>query len=203
MLKTNDNATTENRRQFFGRASTGIGVAALATLLNPEPSVMANSPGSHGLPGIPHFAPRAKRVIYLLQSGAPSQVDLFDYKPTLDKLHLTDLPDSIRQGKRLTGMTSRQKNFPVVKSPWKFQQHGQSGTWVSELLPHMAKVVDDICVIKSMHTEAINHACACTTISKIYPNPTSIRFATYYRGIPAATEATVAAGSKPDINTSI
>lgn len=161
----------ENRRQFFGRASTGIGVAALATLLNPEPSVMANSPGSHGLPGIPHFAPRAKRVIYLLQSGAPSQVDLFDYKPTLDKLHLTDLPDSIRQGQRLTGMTSRQKNFPVVKSPWKFQQHGQSGTWVSELLPHMAKVVDDICVIKSMHTEAINHDPAITFFQSGHQQP--------------------------------
>ncbi|WP_339746632.1 DUF1501 domain-containing protein [uncultured Rubinisphaera sp.] len=120
---------------------------------NPVPDVVSQ---------LSQFAPKAKRVIYLLQSGAPSQVDLFDYKPSLNKLDRTELPDSIRQGQRLTGMTAGQKNFTVVKSPWKFQQHGQSGTWLSELLPHMSNIVDDICVIRSMHTEAINHDPAIT-----------------------------------------
>ncbi len=150
----------ENRRQFFGRGSTSIGVVALASLLNRDTNAAEPSGSKQrigGLPGIPHFAPKAKRVIYLLQSGAPSQMDLFDYKPSLDKLHMTELPASIRKGQRLTGMTAGQKSHTVVKSPWKFQQHGESGTWVSELLPHMSKVADDICVIKSMHTEAINH----------------------------------------------
>ena len=161
----------ENRRQFFGRASTGIGVAALASLLNANRPGAANAASPQALPGIPHFAPKAKRVIYLLQSGAPSQVDLLDYKPSLQKLHLTELPDSVRQGQRLTGMTSRQNKFPVVQSPWKFQQHGQSGTWLSELLPHMAKVVDEICVIKSMHTEAINHDPAITFFQSGHQQP--------------------------------
>jgi hypothetical protein len=147
----------ENRRQFFGRASTGIGVAALSALLNENAGSAADPKTIGGLDGLPHFPAKAKRVIYLLQSGAPSQVDLFDYKPSLEKLHMTNLPDSVRSGQRLTGMTSGQQNFPVVKSPWKFRQHGKSGTWLSDLLPHMANVVDDICVIKSMHTEAINH----------------------------------------------
>ena len=161
----------ENRRQFFGRTSTGIGVAALASLLNANPPVSAAPTGPQGLPGIPHFAPKAKRVIYLLQSGAPSQVDLLDYKPSLESLHLTELPDSVRQGQRLTGMTARQKNFPIVQSPWKFQQHGESGTWVSELLPHLAKVVDESCVIKSMHTEAINHDPAITFFQSGHQQP--------------------------------
>ncbi len=150
----------ENRRQLFGRASSGIGVIALASLLNPDLFAGDRNHAPRrigGLPGIPHFAPKAKRVIYLLQSGAPSQVDLFDYKPSLEKLHLTELPPSIRDGQRLTGMTAGQKSFPVVKSPWRFQQHGKSGTWISDLLPQMSHVVDDICVVKSMHTEAINH----------------------------------------------
>jgi hypothetical protein len=151
----------ETRRQLFHRAAYGIGAAALGSLLNP--AIFADQTGSNprhgGLEGIPHFAPKAKRVIYLLQSGAPSQVDLLDYKASLEKLHMTELPDSVRSGQRLTGMTSGQKTFPVIKSPWKFVQCGKSGTWLSELLPHMATVADDICVIKikSMHTEAINH----------------------------------------------
>ena len=155
----------QNRRQFFGRSSTGIGVAALASLLSPELSSgdRKGAPGKlGGLAGIPHFAPKAKRVIYLLQSGAPSQVDLLDYKPSLEKLHMTQLPAKIRDGQRLTGMTSGQKSFPLVKSPWKFRRHGKSGTWISDLLPHMAEVVDEICVVKSMHTEAINHDPAVT-----------------------------------------
>ena len=155
----------QNRRQFFGRSSTGIGVAALASLLSPElfSGDRKGAPGKlGGLAGIPHFAPKAKRVIYLLQSGAPSQVDLLDYKPSLEKLHMTQLPAKIRDGQRLTGMTSGQKSFPLVKSPWKFRRHGKSGTWISDLLPHMAEVVDEICVVKSMHTEAINHDPAVT-----------------------------------------
>lgn len=164
----------ENRRQFFGRASTGIGVAALSSLLNRDLHSSEATSGSArvgGLPGIPHFAPKAKRVIYLLQSGAPSQVDLLDHKPSLDKLHMTELPDSVRKGQRLTGMTAGQKKFPVVKSPWKFQQHGESGTWISELLPHMGKVADDICVINSMHTEAINHDPAITFFQSGHQQP--------------------------------
>ncbi len=157
-------ANTETRRQLLGRASRGLGSVALASLLNHDlPAETADLESQAAIASsLPHFAPKAKRVIYMLQSGAPSQVDLFDYKPSLDKLHLTELPDSVRQSQRLTGMTAGQKNFPVVKSPWKFQQHGQSGTWLSELLPHLGSVADDLCVIKSMHTEAINHDPAIT-----------------------------------------
>ncbi len=142
------------RRQFFGLASAGIGAAALATLMSQDLRA-AGTPGA--LPGLPHFAPKAKRVIYLFQSGAPSQMDLFDYKPRLDDLRGTELPDSIRMGQRLTGMTSAQASFPVAPSKFKFAQHGQCGAWVSELLPHTAKVADELCFVKSMHTEAINH----------------------------------------------
>lgn len=170
----NDFQLWENRRQFFGRASTGIGSIALASLLNPN-LFAGNSPSSPkrfgGLAGIPHFAPKAERVIYLLQSGAPSQMDLFDYKPSLSRLHMSELPASIRQGQRLTGMTARQKNFPVIQSPWKFRQCGESGTWISELLPSMAGVADDICVIKSMHTEAINHDPAITFFQSGHQQP--------------------------------
>ncbi len=164
----------ENRRQFFGRATTGIGTVALASLLNPN-LFSAEQPGGDSrvtdLSGLPHFAGKAKRVIYMLQSGAPSQVDLFDYKPSLNRLHMTELPDSIRQGQRLTGMTAGQQKFPVIKSPWAFKQHGQSGTWLSDLLPHMSGVVDDICVIKSMHTEAINHDPAITFFQTGHQQP--------------------------------
>ncbi|QDT41714.1 hypothetical protein Pan241w_17770 [Gimesia alba] len=163
-----------NRRQFFGRSSTGIGVAALASLLNRDlfsKETTSDASRVGGLPGIPHFAPKAKRVIYLLQSGAPSQVDLLAHKPSLDKLHMSELPDSIRKGQRLTGMTAGQKKFPVVKSPWNFRQHGESGTWLSDLLPHMGNVADDICVINSMHTEAINHDPAITFFQSGHQQP--------------------------------
>ena len=164
----------ENRRQFFGKSTTGIGVAALSSLLGGN-LAFGEKPGEFGriggLEGIPHFAPKAKRVIYLLQSGAPSQVDLLDHKPSLEKLHMQELPESIRNGQRLTGMTARQKSFPVIKSPWKFRQHGKSGTWLSELLPHMAEVVDDICVVRSMHTEAINHDPAVTFFQSGHQQP--------------------------------
>src|SRR5262249_28652274 len=118
--------------------------------------------GSGGLPGLPHFPAKAKRVIYLFQSGAPSQMDLFDYKPRLNDLRGAELPDSIRMGQRLTGMTSRQESFPVAPSKFAFARHGKSGAWVSELLPHPAGVVDELCFVKSMYTEAINHDPAIT-----------------------------------------
>ena len=167
----NNAAMLQTRRHFFGSGAQGIGVAALASLLNGRASGGQAGEGAHGLAGLPHFAPKAKRVIYLLQSGAPSQVDLLDYKPSLEKLHMTDLPDSVRQGQRLTGMTAGQKQFPIVKSPWKFQQHGESGTWMSELLPHLSGVADDLCVVKSMHTEAINHDPAITFFQSGHQQP--------------------------------
>ena len=146
------------RRQLFGRTATGIGAAALGSIMAPSAF------GAKGLPGFPNFPGKAKRVIYLHQSGAPSQMDLFDYKPGLTKRFAEELPDSIRQGQRLTGMTSAQKKFPVAPSVYKFGQHGKAGVWLSELLPHTAKVVDDICVVKSLFTEAINHDPAITFI---------------------------------------
>lgn len=149
-----------NRRQFFGRCATGIGTAALASLVNP--GIFASELGDPMAPKLPHFAPKAKRVIYLFQSGAPSQLDTFDYKPAMKPLFDTDLPDSIRMGQRLTGMTSGQARFPVAPSIFKFQQYGQSGAWISELLPHIASLSDDLCIIKTMHTDAINHDPAMT-----------------------------------------
>jgi hypothetical protein len=151
------------RRRFLGQAGLGIGMAALAELLRCD--LLAQSAPAKidgGLPGLPHFAPKAKRVIYLFQSGAPSQLDLFDYKPQLAKTHGTELPDSIRQGQRLTAMTAAQTSFPVAQSIFKFAQYGQSGAWISELLPYTAKMVDDLCFIKSLHTEQINHDPAVT-----------------------------------------
>src|SRR6476620_6532049 len=125
------------RRYFFGKSATGLGIAALSSLLRAEET--------GGLPGLPHFPPTAKRVIYLFQSGAPSQMDLFDYKPRLAEFARQELPDSVRMGQRLTGMTSTQKSFPVAPSLFQFQQHGASGAWVSELMPRTAKVVDELC----------------------------------------------------------
>jgi hypothetical protein len=146
------------RRHFFGKASTGLGIAALSALLGEDSQAAPNN----GLPGLPHFAPTAKRVIYLFQSGAPSQMDLFDYKPRLQDFARQELPDSVRMGQRLTGMTSGQSSFPVAPSIFQFRQHGASGAWISELMPHLTKVVDDVCFIKSMYTEAINHDPAVT-----------------------------------------
>ncbi len=146
------------RRQFLGRASTGIGAAALASLLNPHLSA------AQGSAGLPHFAPKAKRVIWLTQAGAPSQLDLFDYKPGLREMFDKDLPDSVRNGQRVTGMTSGQARFPIAPSVFTFKQHGQAGHWMSELLPHTARLADDLCIIRSMHTEAINHDPAMTML---------------------------------------
>ena len=159
-----DNALQLTRRHFFGRLAAGIGTAALGSLLNP--SLLASTP-THQT----HFPPRAKRVIYLFMAGGPSQMDLLDYKPTLEKLHETELPASIRMGQRLTGMTSGQKNFPVVKSIFKFSQHGQCGAYISELLPSIANIVDDICIVKTVNTEAINHDPAITFIQTGFQQP--------------------------------
>jgi hypothetical protein len=128
--------------------------AALASLLKAE----SNADDS----GFLQFAPTAKRVIYLFQSGAPSQIDLFDYKPALEALRAKELPDSIRQGQRLTGMTATQSSFPIAPSLFRFAQHGQSRAWVSELMPHTARIVDELCFVKSMNTEQINHDPAVT-----------------------------------------
>src|SRR5579862_4331519 len=144
------------RRHFFGRLSTGIGAPALASLLMDD----ARADDSAGV--LPHFAPKAKRVIYLFQSGAPSQMDLFDYKPKLANMRSSELPDSIRQGQRLTGMTSTQTSFPVAPSLYPFRQYGQSGAWISDRMPHLAKVADDVCFVKSVFTEQINHDPAVT-----------------------------------------
>src|ERR1700730_9597756 len=143
-------------RTFFNASSGGLGVAALATLLAKD------SQASGGLTGFPNFAPKAKRVIYLFQHGAPSQLDLFDYKPKLHEARGIDLPDSVRKGQRLTGMTAYQTKFPTAPSIFKFFPCGESGTWLSELLPHTGKVADQICLIRSMQTEAINHDPAVT-----------------------------------------
>jgi hypothetical protein len=152
-----------SRRQFFGRLSAGIGTAALASILNPRLFAGAGAEGvttdarAGGLPGLPHFAPRAKRVVFLFQSGAPSQIDLFDHKPKLAGLHGSELPDSVRQGQRLTGMTSGQSSFPVTASRFAFARHGESRAEISELLPHTASIADDLCIVRSVHTNAINH----------------------------------------------
>ena len=144
------------RRHFFGRSASGIGIAALASLL--EDSLPAAPPAAWpALPGLPHHPPRAKRVIFLHQSGAPSQLDLLDPKPQLDEWHGEELPESVRQQQRLTDMTANQEQKPVTQSLFRFARHGASGTAVSELLPFTARVVDQLCVVRSLYTEAINH----------------------------------------------
>lgn len=156
----------QTRRHFFGRTASGIGTAALASLLNPQ-LFAAPSATTHSRAGAleqPHFAPKAKRVIYLVMSGGPSHIDLFDYKPKLKELNGTDLPAEVRMGQRVTGMTAGQKSFPCAAPIFKFAQHGECGAWVSELLPHTAKIVDRIAIVKSMNTEAINHDPAITYI---------------------------------------
>lgn len=147
----------ETRRQLLSRGARGLGALALSTLLRPHAAGATDKKAVGGLPGLPHFAPKAKRAIYLHMLGAPPQMETFDYKPQMSEWFDKDLPDSIRQGQRLTTMTSGQTRFPVAPSMFKFQQCGKSGTWVSELLPYTAKMVDDIAVVRSMNTDAINH----------------------------------------------
>src|SRR5213082_2449022 len=138
------------RRHFFSTTARGIGAFALAHLLPNNLLAATESKSSGGLSGFPNFTPKAKRIIYLFQSGAPSQMDLFDYKPLLNKLNGEQLPESVRGGQRLTGMTAQQASIPLAGSVFAFKQHGQSGAWFSELLPHTAKVADELCIIRSM-----------------------------------------------------
>ncbi len=149
-----------NRRRLLHGTARGIGVAALSSLLLRD----AAATGGQRSDGPTHFPPRAKRIVYLFQSGGPSHLELWDRKPRLKELHGTELPDSIRRGQRLTGMTSGQSSFPVIAPKFGFQRGGQAGTWLSELLPHTARVMDEVCLIRSMHTEAINHDPAITLI---------------------------------------
>ncbi len=142
-----------SRRTFLGRSAGGLGGLALSGLLRGEADA------------VPHFAPRAKRVVYLFQSGGPSHIDLFDYKPAMRGLHGKELPESVRGGQRVTGMTAGQGTYPVLAPPYEFRQHGESGAWVSELMPYTAQVADRLCFVKGMHTEAINHDPAITTIN--------------------------------------
>ncbi|MCP5544747.1 MAG: DUF1501 domain-containing protein [Akkermansiaceae bacterium] len=149
--------TAYSRRQFFRKSGTGLGMAALASLLGQRGMSAVENLGAMA-PPLPQIAPKAKRAIYISLIGAPSQMDLFDYKPELSKRFKEDLNQWLKdQGERLTGMTSGQSAFPLAPSIFKFQQHGQSGAWISELLPWTAKMTDDLCIIKSMHTDAINH----------------------------------------------
>ncbi|PHS02974.1 MAG: sulfatase [Blastopirellula sp.] len=157
---------TITRRHFFQQGALGLGTAALASMLPERAQAATNGPQAvGGLPNLPHFAPKAKRAIYLFMAGAPCQMDMFDYKPTMNDWFDKDLPESIRNGQRLTTMTSGQKRFPIAPSKFKFKQHGKSGAWVSELLPNTAKMVDDLAIIKSLNTEAINHDPAITYIT--------------------------------------
>ncbi len=151
------------RRSLLARSGRALGAAALGSLLRPGAASAASNSG--GLPELPHFAPKAKRVIYLFFSGGPSSIDMFDYKPVLNKLHGQELPDSVRNGQRITGMTSGQKSFPVVAPMFKFQKHGEHGTYVSETVPHIASIVDEIAIVKTVNTEAINHDPAITYIN--------------------------------------
>lgn len=175
-----------NRRHFLQRMGVGLGSAALGLLGGAAtPQAAAEAIARR----VAHHAPRAKRVIYLFQSGAPSQLELFDYKPKLKDLHMKELPDEVRMGQRLTGMTANQANFPMVGSSFSFAQHGQSGAWISELLPYTSEIADDLCIIRSMHTEAINHDPAitfCQTGAQIAGRPSMGAWVAY--GLGSANE---------------
>src|SRR4051795_6536444 len=180
-----------DRRQFFGRFALGLGGAALFGLLNRAGS--ASLPGSpnlfKGILDAPHFQPKAKRIIYLFMSGGPSQHDLFDYKPLLNKMNGQDLPASVRMGQRLTGMSANQATLPLAGSLFQFAQHGKSGAWISELMPQTARMADELCFIRSMHTEAINHDPAITffqTGSQLAGRPSMGAWLSY--GLGAANE---------------
>ena len=144
-----------SRRGFLNSFGMGLGGIALGSLL--QPGALLGSEVGRGMMGSPHFVPRAKRIIYLFQSGGPSQLDLFDPKPTLIEKHGTELPEEIRRGQRLTAMSGNQASLPLVGSPFKFAPRGQSGVEISDMLPHVSGIADDLCLIRSMHTEAINH----------------------------------------------
>ena len=152
-----------DRRKFLNLGARGMGALGLASLAQPG---LLNAAGRHdGALGDPHFMPKAKRVIYLFFSGGPSHIDMYDYKPGIRKVHGIELPESIRQGQRITGMTSGQKSFPCVAPMFEFKQHGQSGAYYSEILPHIASLADEMTLIRSVNTEAINHDPAITYIN--------------------------------------
>ncbi len=206
MYKVQD---TFNRRTFLSQSASGIGLAALAAIFG-ESGAVGSVPGNmavgKGTSLFPQFPPKAKRVIYLFQSGAPSQMELFDYKPKLVDYRAQNLPESIRNGQRLTGMTSGQRTFPIAPSIFKFAQHGQSGNWLSELLPHTAEIADELCIIKSMHTEAINHDPAITffqTGSQLAGRPSIGSWMSYGLGsenkdLPAYVVLTSKGSGRPD-----
>ncbi len=151
-----------NRRLFLQQSALGLGGIALSSLLSADGFAGDKSGALKGILDKPHHAPKAKRIIYLFMAGGPSQLETFDHKPLLNKMHGEELPDSVRKGQRLTGMSGYQASLPLVGSVYKFAQHGKSGAWLSELLPNTAKMADDLCFVKSVHTEAINHDPAIT-----------------------------------------
>ena len=155
MNPLSEHLALDTRRQFFGRSAIGIGTAALGSLLNRE---TFGGRFQGGLSNVPHFAPKAKRVIYLFQNGAPTHLDLFDWKPKLRELHGQQIPDTITAGKRFSTMTGGQKERPCLSALGEFSQHGKSGATVSSFLPQTAAVADRLCFIKSMHTTQVNHA---------------------------------------------
>ena len=165
------------RREFFGTTATGLGSIALASMLN-KTSLLQ-------VPGVPHIKPKAKRVVVLWQGGAPSQVDLFDHKPGLNSMRLQELPESVRKGTRLSTMTAGQSKYPILPAIKPFKQYGQAGTWMSELLPHIGSQADNLCLIRSMHTDAVNHAPGVTfflTGSQIPGRPSMGAWAAYGLG---------------------
>lgn len=189
-------------RQAFLRSAGGLGAAALSTLLLPEQT----RADATSLPGLPHLVPKARRIIYLFQSGAPSQMDLFDPKPQMQDRRGENLPESIRKGQRLTTMTSGQGSFPVAPSAFRFQQHGESRMWFSEIMPHMASLADDWCMIRTMNTEAINHDPAitfCQTGSQLAGRPSIGAWASYGLGsenksLPSYVVLTSFGSGRPD-----
>ncbi len=180
----------ETRRYFFGRLAAGLGTAALASVINPSllgatETAMSDAPSSS--PSILHHSAKAKRVIWLFMADAPSQIDLFEHKPKMQEMFDKDLPDSVRNGQRITTMTSGQARFPIAPSVFKFLQHGQSGAWVSELLPEIASIADELTFVKSMNTEAINHDPAITFIqtgSQLPGRPSAGAWISYGIGSP-------------------
>ena len=187
MLPQTERAAYLTRRQFFSKSAVGIGTAALASLLDRD--LFAAGPGSRGLAELPHFAPKAKRVIYLLQNGAPPHLDTFDWKPGMEKFRGQEMPESVLAGKRFSTMTQGQMQKLVLPPLTDFKQYGNSGAWVGDYLPHTAGIVDDLCFIKSMHTEAVNHAPAISfflTGAEQPGRPSMGAWATY--GLGAETE---------------
>ena len=177
-----------NRRHFFGRSATGIGTAALASLLQADGIQADETAPATSSPGLPHFAPKAKRVIYLFQNGAPTHVDLFDYKPKLTELHGTPVPEEYLGGRRFSTMTGNPQGKLMLANVEPFHQHGNSGAWVSNFMPHTAGIVDDLCFIKSLHTDAVNHAPAISFLlsgAEIPGRPTLGAWLNYGLGSPS------------------